>query len=646
MDHLSLSLIGRSRSLQLVTGFFLSLFLLNMALPSAAVAQAQTHYTDVPAGAWYEPAASALLDLGALDPSETTLRPNALATRAELVKLLVRSHGTPLVNPTQQTFTDVPTWAWYYPYFETAARQGWVKGDNNCAVTGTRPCTARPGDNVNRAEAAALLVRAYALSPTGDAPMFTDVWTGAWFTPPIQTAADHCILQGDAGTTRVRPAAFMNRAEMIAMAYRATRNQEYGVDCGTVTPVPNLSSVEMIGSTVLRLKFNTDLQRTRSEDESRYTITRVDSNATVNVTNASFIDNRTVDLTYDGTLARDMNYRVNVTQLLTTAGQTFSDSLTFRTNQTGTPELTDARMIGSNRVRLSFSDDLIESRAEDTARYTVTRTSNGSRVTINRATLLSARTVELELSQNLIADTDYTVNVLQLQTTGGDTFSDSMNFRSQASSTSAQIESVSVLSPTRLTVTFNQDLDEQRSEERFRYAVEGEQGAIDVTQAIQTMGDTVELRLASSLQNQNVYTVSASGLITADNEVFSDTYDFTYNSGSVMLRAVLRGANEVPAVATAATGTGTFTLTTQGLTYDITYANLTGAYTAAHFHIAPAGVNGSVVEPITFVNGRAQGTWTNLTAQERNALLNDEVYVNVHSDAYPNGEIRGQLIVQ
>jgi hypothetical protein len=165
-------------------------------VPTAAFAQ--TQYTDVQAGAYYEEAAQALLDLGALDSTETRLRPGDLATRAELVKLLVNLNEKQLLYPAQSSFNDVARSTWYSPYFEAAAEAGWIHGDNDCYQR-TRPCTARPASNVNRAEAAALLVRAFSLEHTGAAPQFSDNTNlDLWYYTPIQTSADHCVLQGDA----------------------------------------------------------------------------------------------------------------------------------------------------------------------------------------------------------------------------------------------------------------------------------------------------------------------------------------------------------------------------------------------------------------------------------------------------------------
>src|SRR5256885_2106313 len=147
MQH-SLVPVPRSRVISAIAG----LSLLIGSLPVSVSAQ-KTPYSDVPVGAYYEDAAAALISAGALDRSESRLRPSDLATRAELVKLLVNLKNEPLLHPSVSSFNDVSRNAWYFPYFEAAAHAGWVHGDRDCYQT-SRPCTARPPDPVNRAEAA------------------------------------------------------------------------------------------------------------------------------------------------------------------------------------------------------------------------------------------------------------------------------------------------------------------------------------------------------------------------------------------------------------------------------------------------------------------------------------------------------------
>jgi hypothetical protein len=93
----------------------------------------------------------------------------------------------------------------------------------------------------------------------------------------------------------------------------------------------------------------------------------------------------------------------------------------------------------------------------------------------------------------------------------------------------------------------------------------------------------------------------------------------------------------------AASGTGTFILSASGLQYDITVQGVSGAIIASHFHSGIVGISGPVVFTITFSGNRATGTWTAITNDQRNELLNHGTYVNVHTSIHPDGEIRGQL---
>src|SRR3989339_794886 len=153
-------------------------------------------YSDVPSGVWNKDAVEAFVDAGYLDATQARFRGGDTATRAEFTKLIVMLNGGLLSTPRAfPSFNDVPTGAWFYAYMEEAAKEGWVRGDNNCY--GSKPCYGRPTSNINRAEAAALIVRAFGLESTGSAAQFVDNPSGQWYTEPIQTAADHCVLQGD-----------------------------------------------------------------------------------------------------------------------------------------------------------------------------------------------------------------------------------------------------------------------------------------------------------------------------------------------------------------------------------------------------------------------------------------------------------------
>jgi cytochrome c5 len=111
----------------------------------------------------------------------------------------------------------------------------------------------------------------------------------------------------------------------------------------------------------------------------------------------------------------------------------------------------------------------------------------------------------------------------------------------------------------------------------------------------------------------------------------------------------LSAAQEVPAVAgITARGSGMYTLVGDSLEYMVIVdtASLSGPIMAAHFHQGRVGTNGDPIHTLEpFVAGQSTGTWANPSAEERAALLAGDVYVNIHTDANPNGEIRGQVKV-
>lgn len=106
-------------------------------------------------------------------------------------------------------------------------------------------------------------------------------------------------------------------------------------------------------------------------------------------------------------------------------------------------------------------------------------------------------------------------------------------------------------------------------------------------------------------------------------------------------------AEVFPRTNSAATGTGqlTFNLVTGAVSGGVTVTGINA--TVAHIHNGIAGTDGPVI--VDFVqSGTDPNRWDvetggALTADQVNALLAGQLYVNVHSAANPGGEIRGQI---
>ncbi|MEM1180153.1 MAG: spondin domain-containing protein [Acidobacteriota bacterium] len=64
---------------------------------------------------------------------------------------------------------------------------------------------------------------------------------------------------------------------------------------------------------------------------------------------------------------------------------------------------------------------------------------------------------------------------------------------------------------------------------------------------------------------------------------------------------------------------------------------------AAHIHEGAVGENGPVVFPFADPTSPFSQTF-DVNAAQAEAFINGDYYVNIHSEAFPNGEIRGQLV--
>lgn len=141
-------------------------------------------------------------------------------------------------------------------------------------------------------------------------------------------------------------------------------------------------------------------------------------------------------------------------------------------------------------------------------------------------------------------------------------------------------------------------------------------------------------------------------------------------------KATLIAFEEVPAISSTAGGTFSMTIAPgdTSFTYELTYSGLTGSVQQAHIHVGQKSVNGGIVvfyctnlgngpagtqlcpgpnsgsvsgtiAPVDVIGGaNAQGVAPGQFDEVLRAIRSGFVYVNVHTNLFPGGEIRGQLV--
>jgi hypothetical protein len=113
--------------------------------------------------------------------------------------------------------------------------------------------------------------------------------------------------------------------------------------------------------------------------------------------------------------------------------------------------------------------------------------------------------------------------------------------------------------------------------------------------------------------------------------------------GSGAIKVSLSGAEEVPPVTVPGTGSGSFRVADDGsISGSVTTKDVQG--TMAHIHRGAKGANGPVIVPLD-KNGDTYSVpaGRKLTPEQINDLKAGNLYVNVHTNRYKGGEVRGQL---
>ncbi len=152
--------------------------------------------------------------------------------------------------------------------------------------------------------------------------------------------------------------------------------------------------------------------------------------------------------------------------------------------------------------------------------------------------------------------------------------------------------------------------------------------------------------LSALLKIRNSYTVLISaflvGLVSLSPAVAA-TIPFTATMDCAAANA---GAGTCGA---GGTGTGSAVVTLDDvsnlLSWNVVWSGLSVAATAAHFHGPATPAQSAGVQVGIGVASNPAISSTVISAAQETALLNGLWYINIHSSAFPGGEIRGQVNV-
>jgi hypothetical protein len=151
-----------------------------------------------------------------------------------------------------------------------------------------------------------------------------------------------------------------------------------------------------------------------------------------------------------------------------------------------------------------------------------------------------------------------------------------------------------------------------------------------------------------------VVTIVTLGVVVAG--TITELTNSVYAQGPQKIVMNLSGSEEVPPVQTEATGVAEFTPGEDSVAYSVNATNIQGV-TAGHIHLGKQGENGPVVVTLfeydppmnevseigTFTADKLEGP---LAGKQLSDLAiagaNGTLYVNIHTEQNPNGEIRGQ----
>ncbi len=172
------------------------------------------------------------------------------------------------------------------------------------------------------------------------------------------------------------------------------------------------------------------------------------------------------------------------------------------------------------------------------------------------------------------------------------------------------------------------------------------QGLVKWKESVLSVNEDVFVNIPASALPPGTYNLAL--VVTPANSLNSFYFWLTSFTIGEQITVTMSGDQEVPPVMTAGTGTANIAVNfeTGVMVGMVTFSGLSGPATLAHIHEAPIGENGNVViglEPPAAPSGVIIVSAT-LSSQLLDALMNNELYFNIHTMLNQGGEIRGQII--
>ncbi len=146
----------------------------------------------------------------------------------------------------------------------------------------------------------------------------------------------------------------------------------------------------------------------------------------------------------------------------------------------------------------------------------------------------------------------------------------------------------------------------------------------------------------------NVLVITKENIVDIDSEPGMPVLmvDISSIHKPLKMKANLRGVYQNPKVITGASGYGVFYIDTEHnkINYNLDYMKLKGEETASHIHgFADKKNNAPVLFELPL--GEHKEGFLMYDESQEASILSGKTYVNVHSTAFPNGEIRGQIVL-